>query len=73
MKRITLCVALAALVATSGCEGCDAGPATKYCQQALDGIDASYGQLLDDCKTCCHQEVPYKGTLENGQCVCHRP
>ncbi len=57
-----------------GCNGGPHGPATKFCQETVDryvGVDGAM-PLAEICKSCCIQEVPYVGRLEDGKCVCRR-
>jgi hypothetical protein len=66
------CALLVASCDGDGCNGGPNGPASKFCQESLGGIDASAEHIATSCKTCCLQEVPYKGTVEDGLCVCRR-
>jgi hypothetical protein len=70
-RTIFLTAALAAAGAScdgDGCYGGPNGPATKFCQQSLTSVDSAH--VADACKTCCIQEVPYTGKIEDGKCVC---
>jgi hypothetical protein len=57
-----------------GCKGGPNGPASKFCQDAIDrtlGVDSAMVPARI-CKSCCIQEVRYKGEIENGKCICRR-
>ena len=74
--RLFAPIVAAILVACDG-DGNHGGPnggATRFCQRALAnlGHDGGPGALASACESCCLQEVPYKGHLENGACVCRR-
>jgi len=56
-----------------GCNGGPTGPASRYCQNAMTTIPStSAASSAAICKQCCIQEVPYKGTMDDGLCVCRR-
>lgn len=56
-----------------GCNGGPSGAATLSCQRSLDGLrDVDAGELQSACAACCVQEVPYRGVVVDGRCVCER-
>jgi hypothetical protein len=68
---------LAMLVCACDGDGCNGGPdgqATLYCQRTIAGLGHPDGGMTEAevCRQCCLQEVPYKGAIENGRCVCRR-
>ena len=70
MKRwLALAIVLTACDG-DGCYGGPDGPASKFCQDAIARAGDGGMAAADICKQCCIQEVPYKGTIENGLCVC---
>jgi hypothetical protein len=54
-----------------GCNGGPNGPASKFCQSAIERATGDAAMPpAEICKRCCVQEVPYEGRIENGKCVC---
>lgn len=73
-SKLALSIAAVALVGFDGdgCNGGPNGPATKFCQDTLAraNLPDADARLFPSCAQCCIQEVPYKGRIENGLCVC---
>jgi len=71
-----LCVSILVVLACDG-DGCNGGPngsASKFCQGEIARVSGSDAAMpaADICKSCCIQEVPYEGRIEDGKCVCRR-
>jgi hypothetical protein len=73
MQSFSIFVVVVALGALScdldGRNGGPDGPATRFCRHALEKVDAVH--LEESCRSCCTQEVPYVGKVENAQCTCY--